>query len=155
MNDPQAYILEFLKSERLLALGTSHRNIPWVAHLFFVLDDDLNFYFVSHKDTSHSQHISENPTVSFSIGWYDPFHLEDRRIIQGKGHCELVTDEEVKKNIIQRHNELFPTFANHVSQETLLPEESPLGLYRIRPSLMRYWDGHFLNGERPGGVNIL
>ena len=50
----------------------------WVANVYFGVDEKATIYFVSSKDTKHSQMILKNPKVAFSIAWFDTSNHKNR-----------------------------------------------------------------------------
>lgn len=62
-----AHVLRYLKRNRLMSLGTSVRNKPWAATVFFAYDKNANLIFYSREDTRHCEHIKKNPYVSVVI----------------------------------------------------------------------------------------
>lgn len=41
---------------------------PWASALHFLVDQDLNFYFLTRKSTLKYKHARENPKVSLNVG---------------------------------------------------------------------------------------
>lgn len=66
-------VIQYLRRNRLMTLGTSLNNKPWAATVFFAFDKNLHLLFYSREDTRHSQHIKRNPHVSIVINhdWKD------------------------------------------------------------------------------------
>lgn len=60
-------VLAYLAQNKLMTLGTSLKNKPWGATVFFAYDKNLNILFYSRDDTRHCQHIKRNPLVSVVI----------------------------------------------------------------------------------------
>ena len=62
-----AAVLNYLAKNRLMTLGTSFKNKPWVATTFFAFDNKFNIIFYSRDDTKHSREIRKNANVSVVI----------------------------------------------------------------------------------------
>lgn len=59
---------KYLEEQSLMSLATvDAEGHPWAASVYFVHDDDFNFYFMSSSDSLHCQNIRVNPNVSFTI----------------------------------------------------------------------------------------
>lgn len=67
MTDKQNLVKEIIDENRYLNLATTDGELPWVAPVEYVVDDELNFYFQSLETSRHIQHIQQNPTVGISI----------------------------------------------------------------------------------------
>ena len=59
--------IEILKSNKYLSLGTTDGIIPWVAPVFYCMDESFNLYFISQLDSLHSIHMQKQPLVSFAV----------------------------------------------------------------------------------------
>lgn len=59
---------QIIKESLYFVLGTvGQDNKPWVTPLFYCFDEELNFYWISPKDSLHSKNIEENGEVSLVI----------------------------------------------------------------------------------------
>ena len=56
-----------IKSNYYLTLATTDGKAPWIAPLFYAIDDKYNFYFISRTDSLHGRHILKNPNVAIAI----------------------------------------------------------------------------------------
>lgn len=63
----QELILEVIEANRYLTLATSDGSKPWAATLEYLVDEELNFYFFSTRDSLHARHIEQNADVAFSV----------------------------------------------------------------------------------------
>lgn len=57
---------DIVKNNIYLTLGTSDGD-PWVAPLFYCVNENYNFYFISQLDSLHTKQMLKNPKVAFSI----------------------------------------------------------------------------------------
>ena len=60
-------IRKYLVQCHMMSLATVNGDKPWVATVYYVMDDDLNLYWASPADTNHSQQISDNQNVAIAI----------------------------------------------------------------------------------------
>ena len=87
---------EIINNNVYLTLGTTDGNIPWTAPLFFAVSDDYTFYFISQMDSLHTQHVLQNPQISFAI--FDSHQKEGTgNGVQGSGKAYLLKDEELSE----------------------------------------------------------
>ncbi|TAN57328.1 hypothetical protein EPN15_04745 [Patescibacteria group bacterium] len=127
--------LKYLKTNRLMALGTSFKDRPWSATVFFAFDNDFNILFFSREDTRHCQNIKKNKYVSIAINqdWGKPGLVKG---LQMTGIASKVPAKQQKKYFLI-YSERFPW-----AEE--FPDHS---LYIIKPAEIHYIDqeffGHF------------
>jgi len=60
-------IREYIDQVVHMSLGTCVDNKPWVCEVHFAVDDELNIYFRSVKNSRHGQEILQNPNVAGNI----------------------------------------------------------------------------------------
>ncbi|OGN04509.1 MAG: hypothetical protein A3B99_00980 [Candidatus Yanofskybacteria bacterium RIFCSPHIGHO2_02_FULL_44_12b] len=90
-------VLDFLKLNRLMAIGTSDGRRLWGATVFFAYDRNLNLIFYSKKDTVHCRNIEKNKNVSVVINhaWKGPGGYI--RGLQISGKAGRVSQEDSKR----------------------------------------------------------
>lgn len=89
MNIPNE-LTNYLKSQKLMSVATYDER-PWIAVVFYVMDDDLNFYFISDPETKHAKYIGHNPQTAVAI--YDSAQVvTDKKVgVQMHGRAEIVS----------------------------------------------------------------
>lgn len=85
---------EIIRSNCYLTLSTTDGESPWAAPLFYAVDNNYTFYFISQLNSLHSQHISKNPAVAFAI--FDSHQKEGTgNGVQGSGKVYRLEDEKL------------------------------------------------------------
>ncbi|MEK7516191.1 MAG: pyridoxamine 5'-phosphate oxidase family protein [Patescibacteria group bacterium] len=132
--------LEFLKNQSVMALATSSlQGEPQASSVYYTVDDDFNFYFLTGKDTRKEINLKHNPRVAFLIGT-GPSVIT----IQGGGTATLLPRFE--------QFELFTHFSNALQSKdvnwplTTLPHKDFAG-FRIKPEWLVLLD--LSEGTRP------
>lgn len=88
-----------LNSNCYLSLGTTDGNIPWVAPVFYCMDERFNLYFISQLDSLHSIHIQKQPLVSFAI--FDSHQPEgEGNGVQGDGTVALLEGDDITEGLM-------------------------------------------------------
>jgi uncharacterized pyridoxamine 5'-phosphate oxidase family protein len=72
MNDKPAHkhqkVLTFLRHHHMGILSTiSAEDKPWGSAIYFIVDDDFKFYFVTRAETYKYQNLEQNPHVALTI----------------------------------------------------------------------------------------
>ncbi len=50
-----------------MQVATAHNNKPWVVSVFYVVDSEYNFYWLSLPDRRHSHDIADNSQVAVTL----------------------------------------------------------------------------------------
>jgi nitroimidazol reductase NimA-like FMN-containing flavoprotein (pyridoxamine 5'-phosphate oxidase superfamily) len=88
--------LEFLMVNTTAVIATSADNMPQASTIYYIVDEDFNFYFATEADTKKYVNISGNPQVAIVVGT-GPSHIS----VSVQGKAELIRDEE-KEAVTQR-----------------------------------------------------
>lgn len=96
----QKHALVFLRKHIAAVLATSSPSgEPQAATLYYDVDDEFNFYFITSKNSQKAINLSANKRASFVVGFGPTVST-----IQGFGDVEIVenADIDVFKNIIEK-----------------------------------------------------
>lgn len=85
----------FLKNNFVAVLATTNGEKPTSSPVVYVIDDDLNFYFVTNIDSYKAKNILKNPNVSMSVWEFT------KMSVQMDGVATEVTDEQKKEWVIE------------------------------------------------------
>ncbi|HBT81579.1 hypothetical protein A3B26_00570 [Candidatus Giovannonibacteria bacterium RIFCSPLOWO2_01_FULL_48_47] len=129
-------VLEYLKQNRLMSLGTSSANKPWAATVFFAYDKNLNLIFYSREDTRHCRHIKRNPYVSAAINqdWKEKGGIKGLQIT---GRASKITKKQYN-----RYYAIYKSrfrWADEFASDHILYLVKPLEVWYINQKLF----GHF------------
>lgn len=67
MRDTAELTREYLKDGKVVQIATSNNNMPWVCSVYYVVDDELNIYWLSYPSRRHSQDIAVNSRVALTL----------------------------------------------------------------------------------------
>lgn len=86
--------ISFLKENLVMELATCRDNKPAVSPVIYVIDEDLNFYFVTYRNSYKAQNLIANPVCSFTVWQFLQL------CIQADGRAEIVDDEAKKSWVV-------------------------------------------------------
>lgn len=66
--------LDFLKSQKVAVIATAFNGEPYAATMYYSVDDDFNFYFLTRSDTSKFLNNLDNSRTAIVIG-FGPKHI--------------------------------------------------------------------------------
>lgn len=124
--------IEFLHSKKLAVVSTlTEDNEPQGATVFYVVDDNLDFYFVTRKQTRKFKNIQNNPKVGIVVG----AELAPATIqIQGK--AELLENSEVEK-VVKGMLGKFDFIETYLGPFISIPGMD-FAVFRVKINWMRY-----------------
>ena len=128
-------VLEFLKSKVVAVIATvSPDDTPEAATIHYVVDDDLNFYFMSETNSRKVQNIATNNKVALVVGTEDiPVTVQ----IQGE-----VSPIDNGEELMQRFHQLAEA-SNQGNYKPLLEglKGRPGGsFYKVKPTWLQWTD---------------
>lgn len=107
----KSVIFNHLNENKLMSLATYDKD-PWSAVVYFLFDEEFNFYFLSPTDSLHCKNIASNPKVSLTVADSHQKASEEKVGFQMSGVASRVKNIiEVKKVILmwnKRHADTPP-----------------------------------------------
>ena len=96
-----------LQESQYMSLSTCDGKTPWVAPIYYWMDDEYDLYFASPTDTLHAQHILKNPAVAVAI--FDSRQPEGTGTgVQIEGRASLLDEKEYVKVLELRNKKKYP-----------------------------------------------
>src|SRR5688500_4360080 len=96
MAKADARLRKWLKEHRHATLSTvSASNKPHAAAIYYVTDDDLNFYFVTDNTSRKYKHIKARPSVAMTIT-----HVEQQLTAQLTGRASEVKQGAIIRRVL-------------------------------------------------------
>lgn len=142
--------IEFLRSKTTAVISTvSPAGQPMAATIYFVVDDDFNFYFTTKSFTRKNQNLETNPNVALVVGTQsEPVTAQIQGVatrITNQGEIDLRMGQI--EEIFAKNQYVAPLFQ-------LAPPRNEVLVYKITPNWMRWLD---LRGDKTDGdfVQIL
>jgi uncharacterized protein YhbP (UPF0306 family) len=137
MND---IMLQFLRKQRLLQVATvDNEHAPWIANVYFSVTNSGEFFFVSPETTNHSKHLKDNATVAFSVAWFNEKDMGDRKAVQGKGTCSIITDPLMIGKFLANHYIYYPLWKSVITEKNMAQKIIASRPYIIKPTYMKFW----------------
>jgi uncharacterized protein YhbP (UPF0306 family) len=128
-------IRHYLKTGSFMQIATVSPGGPWIATVYYVLDNDLNLYWLSWPTRRHSQEIAADNRVAAAIAI-----KTDKPVIgtQMSGTAEVVTDlaviESVMKDYILKYD------SGHTFYEKAKAGDNQHHMYRLKPEAFVLFD---------------
>jgi len=123
----------FLRENFVMNLATCSDDKPAVAPIVYVIDDDLNFYFVTYRDTLKSHNLIKNPHCSFGVWEFL------KMSIQGSGIASIVEDETKKAWVVEAFADAATKDPNFWAPIFRI-KRGDYVVFKIKPTWMRVLD---------------
>lgn len=119
------FIEEILGRNRYLVLSTTDGSTPWIAPLEYLMDEDLNFYFLSTEDSRHARDIGRNEVVAVTVFDRDqPEYAPDLSASLNGVQIEAVASRVAPDDYSE---------AIEAAIEALKPPMPPYAVFKIEP----------------------
>ena len=132
--------LKFIKNQKLMVIASRDEKDVWVANVYFGVDEKATIYFISPKNTKHSQMILKNPKVAFSIAWFDPNNHKNRKAIQGLGVCRPAKNPTEIATGVKLLYKKFPDLRDILTVKWIMTNVWGSKIWVLKPTYMKYWD---------------
>ena len=103
-------VRDYIVRHDTMTLSTTMKGKPWATPVFYQVDEDLRFYFVSDVTTRHIENALHNASVALAI--YDQHQAwEEIQGVQIEGHLSRVADDDLPR-VEALYFEKFPFVEN-------------------------------------------
>ena len=141
MQDKKTFdaIKEYLSSHIQFALATNGDD-PWIATMYYGIDDKLNIYFLTNPKTIHAQALSKNENVAAVIADSPQNPVSKKIGIQMSGTArELKEKEEIETGFAIWCKVLKVTDPKY-SYEGIKSGDFHYRLYQLTPKKIKYYN---------------
>ena len=86
----------------------TYNKEPWIATVYYIVDKDLNLYFLSSASSRHAQYIFKNENVACNI--FDSHQkVTDKKVgVQIYGTCSALESVNEIEPILKMWHKLYP-----------------------------------------------
>ncbi|OGM13186.1 hypothetical protein A3D84_05365 [Candidatus Woesebacteria bacterium RIFCSPHIGHO2_02_FULL_42_20] len=130
---------KYLKSQRLMTLATC-ADKPWVATVYFAVDNDLNFYFVSSPKSKHCKDIEKNSKVAVNVADSHTPNSAKKVGIQAQGVASQVKGWERTKVLLKMWHRAAPGMEGVVNVKSMKEKIISSRVYKIQPTFIKYFN---------------
>ena len=138
MND-LAIVADFLRAHSTLTLATvSDDGSPYATPLFYIVNENLELYWLSSGSSAHSMHMASRPEVSAAV-YSETDEWEKIRGVQLWGTARVVHESNLRKEVVKAYTERFRL--GSIFRLAIVA----CNLYQLTPARARYLDNskHF------------
>jgi uncharacterized pyridoxamine 5'-phosphate oxidase family protein len=146
--EAEAKALNFLKSQVIAVLATiSPQNTPSASTIYFAVDDDFIFYFVTKVTTQKYKHLLDNHNVALVVGTENlPITVQ----IEGEAfEIEEVGERSLALDKVSR-NSLQGVYGPPLNKMPV----AEIAVYKLSPKTIRYLDQTDLELAGHGPIEI-
>lgn len=65
--DPKRLVKHYLAEGKVVQIATANNNIPWICNVYYVVDNELNIYWLSYPSRRHSMDIAVNENIALTL----------------------------------------------------------------------------------------
>jgi len=135
----QSDIFAFLKSQGVMTLATQSVTGPWVATLYFGIDDHMDLYILTDPNSIHGQHIAQNPQVAFNIFDSHQKITNPKLGVQGRGNITLIKGIAANTRALMLWHRQNPGIEKNITIKDV-KKYADTKLYKITPSYLKFFN---------------
>lgn len=133
---PKQTVQEFLQQQTAAALATTtEKNVPKVSIIYFVADEDLNFYFLTKVETQKYANLVKHSTVSLAI-----FDQSNLRLVEAEGVAQTSDDPDSRPEVTEKLQQLMQDPSSPWSPPIAKIEAGDYVIVKITPTWLRWAD---------------
>lgn len=137
-----------LSDVKVLQLGTSTHDEPWVSNVYFIADREAEaIYWLSKPERWHSEHLAEQPMAAFAVMVEPEIPVVG---MQGAGPAALVKDDAEVESVIQRYLKKYDK--GHDFLERFRAGKNKHQVYKLQLTHLQLFDER---NETEAPINIL
>lgn len=122
-----------------MSIATRGRN-PWIASVYYVIDPDLNLYFISPPDSEHIMQIKSNPEVACAIA-DSTQGANDKKIgLQLFGEASQVRSLNKIKWMLKMYNKLYPGTREKINYKNFQTKVMTSRVYKVVPKRIKFFN---------------
>ena len=142
----KAELFNYLKSQHTLYLAT-YDGKPWTSTVFYAVDNDFNFYFISEPTTRHSKAIEKNKLISCSIADSNQVVTDKKIGVQIEGIASEVKNKNKLKIVISMWHMKNPGFEDIINLPNMIKKIIKGRFYQIKPTLIKFFNERLYGDE--------
>lgn len=134
--DEQAHLKSLLESARLMQVATVSNHKPWICTVYFVVDDEFNFYWLSIPERRHSREIVDNPHTAIAIAIKADLPVIG---VQAEGRVAIENEQAKVKAIAAQYAQKYDGSAKGF-YERFVSGINQHWVYKFTPSHLQLFD---------------
>lgn len=139
-------LLAYLKSQNLMALAT-YGDAMANCFVYFAVDGDFSFYFISEPDSEHCKNIEKNNSVACAIAESHQAVSSKKIGAQIKGVVEDVNGLDQFDAIINLWNSTNPGMESIISISNFRNKILNSHAYKIKPTSIKFFNEEIYGEE--------
>ncbi len=113
---------------------------PWIATVYYSLDDDLNVYFLSDPKTLHCKQIATNPNVALSVSDSPQNPSSKKKGVQVFGVAEEVSGMQKIKHAIGLWRKTLGVTSDAYTYEGMMKKAIKGRMYRVQIKKIKFFN---------------
>lgn len=133
ISESKEHILDFLKQNTTAVLATASKDgEPHAATIYYMIDDDLNFYFITKRDTTKSQNLKSGGRAALAI-----YEEGTQTTVQAVGKVEEEMDVTKTQKVFSNILKISMATSESGTPPISKLQAGPYVAYRLTPDSVR------------------
>lgn len=133
-------ISDYLNRHEMMTLATVSDEKPWVATVYYVVDDNLNLYCLTSPNTEHGQMMVKNKNVACNIANSHQIVTDKKIGMQIQGKAERVRGVKTIKWMLKMWHQVNPGKEKIINLENMRKKAISARVYKIVPVKIRFFN---------------
>lgn len=118
----------------------TYGEYPWIATVYYSLDKDLNFYFLSDPATLHCRQIESNPNVALSISDAPQNPVSKKKGVQIFGVAEKISEIHKITHALNLWRKTLGVTSAAYTYKGMMKKAIKGRMYKVEPRKMKLFN---------------
>lgn len=118
----------------------TYGDFPWIATVYYSIDDNMNIYFLTSPKTIHAQQIKSNPKVAIAIADSPQSPNSQKKGLQIYGLCEEVTGMRKITHAITLWTKTLNVTDKNYSYQGMVKKTISGRMYKVTPQKIKFFN---------------
>ncbi|KKU56625.1 hypothetical protein A3H89_03045 [Candidatus Amesbacteria bacterium RIFCSPLOWO2_02_FULL_48_11] len=148
-------ITEFLKNHGILTLATVSGFQPWVATVYYAVDDRMNLIILTDPASRHGREMAKNSRVAFSI--FDSGQPNAAAVkigLQGTGIISPIKGVVANTKALLAWHRTNPGKEKDITIKDVIKTITDCRMYQITPKYLKHFNKALYSKEKYGTISL-
>lgn len=133
------HVRKYLSDHTQMSASTSS-DFPWIFTAYYVVDQDLNLFFLTGPSTIHGKQLVSNPKIAVAIADSPQNPAGKKAGLQMSGLCTQLTEESEVRSALSKWCDKLQVHSPDYSYDGMQTGKISGRMYKIIPKKIKFFN---------------